>query len=984
VLRTIPLAEDLLEATWEAMSEETVATPRDFSPVVLVFPSKRMIFFMREVLGRHVESALVPPTMYTMDQFVDRLFARRHPGIQPIGEMAAAAVVYGAVREAFGGTVYAGGSIPATFPPFYLWARTLFHTLETLLIEGGQMQKVSKRLYEAFAQLGDYHAEYKRFIASLPDLVACFRRRLLESGRRTRGLTYRMVAEAAESGSLGLPAGDIYVFSGINALNHCEAAVLGWIFQNRTARLVIRTDTAALSNPGSPFALQANALETLGLTPGERYAEPACWNCFLNKVRLYALPNVETEMVQATALLEEILARGDRSPDLKRIAVLLPDSSSLIPFIHGVVSRISVNGRRVPFNITLGYPFVRTPLFQLIQYALDLNGEMVSGTVSAARYLDLIRHPYVKMTASGTEENPLRRGIQLIEEAIVGRNLVRFRPEELTGILEEILLEKEIESGEAGPIRAEMERIHAVFLPRGLHSLPSLVDFLKAALREIRHWCGAFLFLEEYVAEASRILEEIGDFSRDAGASEFVEDPEALSTLVSAYFSEASIAFEGSPLRGIQVMGMLESRGLSFDEVIILDVEEGILPQHLKYDPLLPQDIRSAFGVRGHREWDTLFSFNFFSLVAASQRVHILWTEHRAGMEKTERSRFVERIVYESQRLEGREIPVLARNTRCSVRLSGSRPVVKTQWMRDRIASMVLSVSSLETYLHCPLRFYYGHLLGLQEREGLAADPDAGVLGTIIHRLLERFYREGVGREMPPATALRGHMDGLLTEEMTRRGFGVDQGIARIRHWVIREKMLDFIEYDLTRLERTGVKITDLERKIRTDFTLDEGRVTLSIGGRLDRVEQVAGRRTLVDYKTGASFAVAFKKPPSPLPIENLFSRPEAEYLECLTSLRRAHRNFQMLLYMELACREWGIPRVDINGAYAFLREPERFFCPVFTDGLPPRDRAQIMDRFSGYLHEILLDLWRRPAFVGHPGDVQFCGTCPFARLCGA
>ena len=138
-------------------------------------------------------------------------------------------------------------------------------------------------------------------------------------------------------------------------------------------------------------------------------------------------------MARVVDIMKTSMIAGKSPDDLMRIAVVLPDSASLIPFIHGVVSRVSQQDDPIPFNISLGYPFKRTPLFQLLMTMIRVLDSGKNGDrVYAPDYLSLIRHPYVKLSASGEgEQESLKRGIHLIEDLISRENLFHFDPDQI-------------------------------------------------------------------------------------------------------------------------------------------------------------------------------------------------------------------------------------------------------------------------------------------------------------------------------------------------------------------------------------------------------------------------------------------------------------------------------------------------------------------------------------------------------------------------
>lgn len=157
MLELVPVGASLIEATAEVLLEICPSTSRDFSSAGMVFPSKRMIFFLREHLNQRLREAYLPPRMFTMDEFVRTIFSMNFPGHEVLSDMSAAEVVFEVVGREFGTSIYTGGDIPANFAQFFPWARQLLATIETLLVEGEHLDNVDARIFSEFASLGDYH-----------------------------------------------------------------------------------------------------------------------------------------------------------------------------------------------------------------------------------------------------------------------------------------------------------------------------------------------------------------------------------------------------------------------------------------------------------------------------------------------------------------------------------------------------------------------------------------------------------------------------------------------------------------------------------------------------------------------------------------------------------------------------------------------------------------------------------------------------------
>jgi CRISPR/Cas system-associated exonuclease Cas4 (RecB family) len=456
-------------------------------------------------------------------------------------------------------------------------------------------------------------------------------------------------------------------------------------------------------------------------------------------------------------------------------------------------------------------------------------------------------------------------------------------------------------------------------------------------------------------------------------------------SLISYYFTGVHIYFEGSPLKGIQVMGMLESRGLSFDEVVVVDALEGVLPQSLKYDPLLPYDIRRAFGIRNYSEWEKLFAYNFFSLIGSVKRAHILWVDNQDGTESIEKSRFIERIIFEIEK-QGHRAPAIIRSSfHSELKPKETRRVEKNDSIMTKIRSMNFSASALESYFRCPLRFYFSYIVGLEERKELSLDPDTGELGNLIHRILERIYRNGFFNQ--ESGRLNRYLEDMVEGEFNNMGFTSTSGIGKIRCWVVVEKLKDFLVYDRQRIRQNGVEFIAFEKNVTMHMDLPVTSSPVTIKGRIDRVERQGDLIRLIDYKTGSPFRTGLSDKVINFRLSNLKNLAEPDWLASLEKLQKSYKCFQLFLYtLMMHCSSDDYSRSD--AAYIFLKPSDNYFKPVFGRGtrmqvIGEDEKNILMKNFRDNLSEIMEDIFHRPAFVANSRDSHYCGYCPFQVNCG-
>jgi ATP-dependent helicase/nuclease subunit B len=990
MLQLIGLNEDLVAKTCQ---EVLARGGNDFSSLAVVFPNKRFGFFLRQELSSQVKGNFFPPAMYPVEIFFKSLFQRNFPGSKVLDDLEAAHAVYESARAVFPTGIYGGGQI-VDFPSFLPWARKLLAALEEILSEDGQLENIDWQTYGEFTGLGDYHRSYKEFIQNIPALLNDFCRRLDGRHQATMGMVYHQVAALAAQGDLKTPAAAHWLFSGFNALNPCENKLFRYFFGNFQASLILRTDPKALADPQSPFFLQSSTIHGLGLEQTSCAGSCGEWNDLAGKVMLHPCDGLENEVYQAFMILQEICR--DRDGDgLKKVAVLLPSSPTLIPFIQGVVSRFDQEKDPLPFNITLGYPLERTPVVQLIDSLLEVLENIVADNIQAYDYLQLIRHPYVKISAENSDLEPLKRGIHLLENIISSQNLTRFTVSELSGKLSaEIKRSKDFMDPQlATEIKAQVASLHQRFIAEKIADFSGLLAFLRQALASIGSDRNrkTHLFLNEYIAAAMKALAELEDFAAAHSETFTAARIPDLAALVRLHFHHKTIHFEGSPLAGVQVMGPLEFRGLSFDEVIILDALEGILPGTEKYDPLLPVDIRKIFRIRDHSDWEKVYAFNFFSLLGAARRVHILYTRQDEDDKNCERSRFIERIVYEVEKRTGHAPEGWALPIPFQVTDGALRKVRKSRACLVKLESLTLSPSSLETYVNCPLQFYFSKIIGLKEREEIAAETESNKIGTIAHEALRNFYQKYQAAGLHAKSGLMNldeDLENYLFAAYRNFNFAPEKGLEKIRAWTLLEQLRKFVRDDWQRMSERHIQIAMLEKELTGTIPVTWRGQPVAIKGRIDRCEAEGELLRVIDYKTGNFRLSADNMVKIPFNAKALLSGSEGEYLQALNDFHKKYQGMQLLIYLLLMAQKenkaWG----ELDGAYVLLKEQDNFYRCLFAKGrkkdeMNTEEKSDVMDGFGADLGEILRDLYTNEYFLANPGNELYCSYCPFRLPCG-
>ncbi|MDR2123696.1 MAG: PD-(D/E)XK nuclease family protein [Desulfovibrio sp.] len=680
--------------------------------------------------------------------------------------------------------------------------------------------RLAELFEECFAQMStpvnfqyaeDLALPYARgLLARLRPLFVRYRRLLDAGDYTTEGLNARIAAEfVAEQGRLpgnflagaffsaaGTAAETVVYLAGFHTPTGAEDLIFRRMRDDLDARVVIHAD-GALMRPGDggphwsslSFADWAARWGTrMELAPGcggERGKEP--------RIRFYAAYDLHSQL---DVLRRELAGYGGEHPSLspgERVrggmsasAAGRPDVEPADdPFDAGTADDRSVDTavfltrgdllmpvlHHLPYadiNISMGLPLARSPLARLLDTAARLQEGRTVNACYRRDLLDLLRHPYITMLrpqadgAHAETDSGFRRELFRLDLALraQGHSYVN-----LYALMEELYQATPPEDMPPAPVLALLEECCRTFLDAfaGIHNAAGLAAALDGVCRLVLR-CGARL-LERFPIDAECLYRLRRSLIPELAASELSAEhlpQEALFTLMRGLLDNARVPFEAEPLVGLQVMGMLESRLLAFRRVIIVDAVEDALPGSPEGDPLLPDVLRPELGLPARYAREQLVAHTFFSLVAGSEELILLWREgDDAGApgEKKKKSRFVEELLWQEEKKRGHILTGQENDDPLTV-LTPSVPPVNTvcrsiivddatRALVGRLLARRVSASLLDARLRCPAAFFYERLARITPAVEAAEGDDPLAVGNMLHAALRDFYAERLDRALP-------------------------------------------------------------------------------------------------------------------------------------------------------------------------------------------------------------------------------------------
>ncbi len=859
---TYSLADDFIKSLASYLEDHFIKQGKELNRLAIVFGGARPRLFLQKELSARIKKPFFPPRFFTIDEFIEAILFRseRSGGNEPftkISDFEASFSIYHLAKK-HAPSVLKGRE---HFSQFLPWAREILGFIEQLDLEAVEIKTLEDIQFNAAIGY-DVPESINALLVHIVVLRRAFHKFLKEKKFYTRGFAYLRAAESMNKAD----------FSEFESILFCN-----FFYLHKTEEAVVKK----LYNDGKAFLFfQGEASEWPVL---ERTSKDL--NCVIQSVqREKASPEISIhaafDLHSQVAYVAEIL-KAIKDPD--KTVIVVPDPESVIPLLSRIASSAC------DLNVSMGYPVKRSSLYHLFECLFKAQDTKKEDAYYTRDYLRLLSHPLVKNLTLSGEAAVTRILCHKVEEVLIGMEETPLGGSlfvSLDEILnEESLFEAALDTShrmDVGSTRQALKSalatLHKVLFQdwekvKNFYDLSLCLDALLDVL--LRH-----SLLEKYPLNlkiAGKIYETSDEFKNASFKDETFPKEDIFKIFKNKLDSEM-VSFSGSPLKGLQILGLFETRSLSFENVIIMDVNETVLPRLKIYEPLIPRDVMLALGLNRLEKEEEIQRYQFVRLLSSARSVHIFYQEN----EDKERSRFIEELVWKKQKalcdLDACSIP----RARFKITVAPKEiQIPKRPCHAAFLKGFRFSASSVNTYLCCPLRFYYQYVLGLQEKEGLAEGPEASELGTFVHSVLEEAYAIWVGKRPCIDDKFKDFFAKIVTKRFENEFKKKMRSDAFLVKEVIDFRLSRFLECEETRPVK---EVMCLESVFEDTLTLDGD--TFRFKAKVDRIDRLDDDSLLIiDYKTGGSD----KMPVSSARIADLaLSRP---------FLKNTVKSFQLPIY---------------------------------------------------------------------------------------
>ncbi len=956
------------------LSEELYQQYKDnLQEVTLVFPNRRAGLFFRKYLAQHIERPVWAPQIMSIDDFVKSMSA-----LQGADQLTLLFILYDAYAKA--------SPKQETFDQFYYWGEMLlgdFDDIDKYMVRAAdlfvdlknqkdieqQFQYLTaeqietiKRFWNSFSEKPSSHQEdFLKIWNILERVYVQFKAQLREEGIGYDGMIFREVAEGIVKDEF-VYEGRQVIFAGFNALTKAEEVIIASMLQKAGAAMYWDIDQYYFNdeNQEAGYFLRRYAKhKNLGATFPENI--PDNFGRGDKQVEMVGVPLT----VGQTKLLGELLDSVDKN-NPERTAIVLPDEQILFPVLHSLPEAFQ------DINITMGYPLRDTALNGFLEHVLNLQQhiqESKSGKVTLyhAHVVGLLKHPYF-LNFHPEQSNAIIKNIE-------STNTMRLALEDLPS------------EGLFGKVFQQTKDVEAVF-----DYLLEILGWIHLEIKTEEESDRVVMVEREYVYHFYTHLKRLKEIATER---QVVLTMPTFLKLFRQIVYGLKLPFSGEPLNGLQVMGVLETRNLDFDNVYILSMNEGNFPPGINQSSFIPFNLRKGYGLPTYEHQDAIYAYSFYRLLQRAKKVVLFYNTESGIKTGGEMSRFLYQLQYEAP------IQVQEHVLSNPIKVPAPKPITIAK--DERVLSLLdnycdetseqhrkrmLTPSAFNTYLDCRLKFYFRYVVRMYEPDSMQEEIDAPTFGNLFHTMMEKFY-----------TSLCNQKESKLIEPQdlsnsTLLYASLEEAFMEHYHWqtpeevhfegrnlIVRDIILKmgkrilkndqaYAPFEILRIEGSKDAYT-----LAVPISTEQGEKQVWIKGIIDRVDLKNGVVRVLDYKTGKDDK-RFGNVPS------LFDR---------SNNKRNKAAMQTLMYSLLyAENEADHDHVVTPGLYN-VRE---LFSAGFDVHLMQRDEVikrnttPLVDA-RGLLPEVKVEMRKLLEEVFDPkvpfdqtDNLRICDYCPYAGIC--
>ena len=669
------------------------------------------------------------------------------------------------------------------------------------------------------------------------------------------------------------------------------------------------------------------------------------------KIKIISTPTDHGQIFLANQILQTI-----PNNDISNSAVILSDEQLLLPMLNNIPDNIKDT------NITMGYPITNSLTNNFIEFLIQIQINSQSkknGEVSFyyKNVISILNHPFTEYLCKDVASD--------ITNKVTSENIYQVNIKEFN---KHIFLEKIFKKIKTTDEFKEY--------------LENQIKYLHEQLWLLENNDDNLLIEKEFIFKIWAQIQTLNNQLVDSGIELKLN---TYFNLLRKVIQTTRIPFDGEPVKGLQIMGFLETRNLDFKNVIITSVNEGIIPKQNKTSSFIPFSLRRGFKLPTGELNDAMYAYYFYRILQSADNIWLIYNSGSSGITTNEKSRLIYQLEYDDNFITSQDIFTqtidVTSNRNISIEKNGATWNKLQEFINSETKK--LSPSALSIYLQCPLQFYFKSIARITEPDQITETVDARLFGNIFHNSAESIYTL-LSKDNQLITSELLNMvlkdkktiDAVIFEafnkvfygEKTEKQFKID-GKNTIIFNIIKKYLKQMLKKDI---EYTPFSIVGLEYNVKTniEIDIDNTKNNIQIGGQIDRIDKTDYSLRIIDYKTGKNernFNI----------LDDVFSSEK---------IKKTKAIFQTFIYSYIISKT----HIDENIEPMIYSVKELFKKDNSFDITSKKDITYKTDGFLGiksnveqYLKELLEELFNKNVPFKQTEDIKTCEYCMYKDMCG-
>ena len=825
----------------------------NFSDLIFVLPSKRAGVFLRQSISDLSDKTLFSPEILSIEEFVETI-----SGLQYVSNSQLLFRFYDSYLK------NTQQNDIESFDLFSKWAQILiqdFNEIDRYLIDPEQVfdylsaiKEIEHQHWSLDESPTEYIKNYLLFWKRLKFYYHDLKKNLAGQQLGYQGMVYKDATVNIDDyikNSLGRK----HIFLGFNALNSAEDKIIQKLLINNLAEIYWDTDKEFISNK----------IHDAGLFIREHLKS---WKHFENQPMKWASKfysenkNIEIigtpKNVGQMKYVGQLLSNLDVDQiNLKKTAVVLGDESLLLPLLNSLPKTIE----RV--NITMGLPLGLTPISTLFKDLFRIH-QTVSDKLYYKDVLAILNNQYIQALIGFNSEEELN-----LTKQIKINNIVYLSSNQLVD-----------------SVSKNKKNISLLFSAWADNPETAITNCIAIVLKlkevfEIDREQNAITL--EYLYKFNTIFNELETLNREF---KHIDSIKTLNGLFQELLKNETLDFQGEPLEGLQIMGMLETRVLDFETVILTSVNEGILPAGKSNNSFIPFDVKIENKLPTYKEKDAVYTYHFYRMLQRAKNIYLIYNTEPDVLNGGEKSRFITQLLIDDKH----EVVHKIVSPKVPIHDSKLQQIEKTPKVilkLDKLAKKGFSPSSLTNYIRNPIDFYQEKVLGISQLDNVEEHIAHNTLGTVVHNSLEDFYKpfEGKILTLGAVKNMKNQINKTVKKHFDvefKKG-DITKGKNLIIFEIAKRYVNNFLETEISELKAGNtIEIVAIEANNVIELYIDDLSRTVKLTGKVDRVDKYNGGLRIIDYKTG-------RVEPAKVEIVN--------WEQITTDYDKYSKSFQVLMY---------------------------------------------------------------------------------------